>query len=322
MSRRANVVPLLFVLLVLAACGGPRPPWSEPPREAIDLRVAVSTTSVHLLEPVTVTLDAWRRDGVEIDFAPQVDAKDFAVETTQAPEQPFAGGRWQRTTLVLRPVRGPGELVLPSFVAKQKDGAAAASTPEQTITVTSALDGRTAELEAPGEPFPPSPRWGLWIAIATGALLVAALAFVWSRRGRRPRVQRDEVAVPPHVKALRALARLREAPRTTPAQVESFYVEVSNVLRVYLEERFGLRAPERTTEEFLRELESGEQLAREHRPALERFLSQCDLVKFAAFVPGESEHLAMHGMASQFVEATRPDRGTAAASDRPQAVHA
>jgi len=127
------------------------------------------------------------------------------------------------------------------------------------------------------------------------------------RRSRAPLP--GEIAVPPHTKALRALARLRGAARTTPAQVEAYYVEVSNVLRVYLEERFGLRAPERTTEEFLRELEGGDQLAREHRTELERFLSQCDLVKFAAVVPTEHDHLAMFALAEAFVESTRSDLG-------------
>jgi hypothetical protein len=119
---------------------------------------------------------------------------------------------------------------------------------------------------------------------------------------------REAVALPPHVKAQRALARLRTAPRATSAQVEAFYVDVSDVLRTYLEERFGLRAPERTTEEFLHDLEVGDQLAREHRAELERFLSQCDLVKFAGAVPGEPEHLATFALAEAFVHTTAGDR--------------
>ena len=120
------------------------------------------------------------------------------------------------------------------------------------------------------------------------------------------------MAVPPHVKAMRALQRLKNEARTTKQQIEAFYVEVSQVLRVYLEERFGLHAPERTTEEFLRELEGGEELAKSHRRELERFLSQCDLVKFAAFVPEERDHLTTWDMAAAFVEATRSDRAVAA----------
>ena len=85
-------------------------------------------------------------------------------------------------------------------------------------------------------------------------------------------------------------------------------MQVSDVLRVYLEERFGLRAPERTTEEFLRDLEGGEALARGHRAELERFLSQCDLVKFAAARPTEHDHLATFALAEAFVATTAGDR--------------
>ena len=87
----------------------------------------------------------------------------------------------------------------------------------------------------------------------------------------------------------------------------------SDLLRTYLEERFALRAPERTTEEFLRELEGGEALAKSHRAELERFLLQCDLVKFAAFQPGEADHLTTWALAEAFVEATRGDRAVAEA---------
>jgi hypothetical protein len=289
-----------------AGCGGAAGPWTEPPAAKLDLELAVSATKVGLLEPITVHLDLFRMADVEVDFAPKVDAADFLAEVTTQPERQLHGGRWQRTTLVLRPVRGPAELVLPPFVAKAKDGSTA-STPEQRIVVESVLAGHGAAIEAPGEPFPSPSRFWWWVVGGTMAgLLVGVLQVLW--RARRPRAQPDEVGLPPHVKALRALARLAGAPRTTEAQVEAFYVEVSAVLRVYLEERFGLRAPERTTEEFLRELEGGDQLAREHRAELERFLSQCDLVKFAAVVPDERQHLATHALAEAFVSATRPDR--------------
>ena len=305
MKRIASIVAL-----ALAACGGPVPPWTEPPPVAIDLRIDVAPPKTALLQPVVVHLDLFRRSDLEVEFAPAVAAADFLAETRVLPEVPFGDGRWQRTTLVLRPLRGPGELVLGPFVAKAKDGSVAASTPETKLEVTSALGSAGAQIEAPGEPFPDRPRVLLWASLAGLALLLLGGGLLLLRRRARAPVP-TEIAVPPHVKAQRALARLRGAPRTTPAQIEAFYVEVSNVLRVYLEERFGLRAPERTTEEFLRELESGDQLAREHRAELERFLSQCDLVKFAAFVPTEHDHLATFALAEAFVERTRPDRGGA-----------
>ncbi len=296
----------LWLGCVLAGCGGPAAPWTEPPAAALDLRIDVAATTVPLLEPVTVHLDLFWRDGLEVEFAPQVAAEDFAAEVRSEPARPLHGGSWRRTTLVLRPARGPGELVLPPFTARAKDGSVAASTPEQRFTVTSLLDGQPAEVEAPGAPFPPAAR--RWPVFAVAGGLALALAAAWWLTRARARPSPGTTLVPPHTAALRALARLRTAPRASPAEIERFYVEVSAVLRTYLEDRFGLRAPERTTEEFLRELESGDRLARDHRAELERFLSHCDLVKFAAHVPAETEHLATFLIAETFVERTRPDR--------------
>ena len=110
------------------------------------------------------------------------------------------------------------------------------------------------------------------------------------------------------MRALRELRRWQGAARESAAEVDAFYVGVSQVLRRYLEERFGLRAPERTTEEFLRDLERGDSLARRHRGVLERFLSQCDMVKFAKVVPSPDEHGRAYALAEAFVESTRADR--------------
>ncbi|MCU0863559.1 MAG: hypothetical protein MUC36_07210 [Planctomycetes bacterium] len=300
-------------LLCLAACGGPVPPWTEAPAALLDLKITVEPTEVQLLQPVTVVLDRWRRDGVEAEFAPAVDAADFDASTTVAPERPLLGGHWQRTTLQLLPLRGPGELLLPSFTVRERAGAGASSTPEQRVQVVSALADRGAGIEVAGEPFATPFRGWWWLGGGAAAIAALGLALAMWRR-RAAAVPPDAIAVPPHVKAHRALQRLHKAPRGSEAEVDAFYVELSGVLRVYLEERFGLCAPERTTEEFLAMLEHGDGLCREHRAELERFLRQCDLVKFAAAEPGENDHLATWALASAFVEATRADAAAAPAA--------
>ncbi|MBL8752193.1 MAG: hypothetical protein JNK15_02740 [Planctomycetes bacterium] len=304
---------ILALCVLFAACGGPTVPWSDAPSAPLDLRVAVAPGSVQLLQPVAVTLDLWAGPGVEPEFAPTFDPKDFAGTTRVVPAVPLFGGTWHRTVLELKPVRGPGELVLPPFTARQKGGDATAATPETKVVVATALVGQAAAIEAPGQPFPTPFQGAYWIAGGAGAgALAAAVWWWWRSRPARVGAHPDAVALPPHVTALRALQRLRGDARTTPAEVERFYVAVSDVLRSYLEARFGLHAPERTTEEFLRELEGGDGLARAHRSELERFLSQCDLVKFAAHVPTEHDHLAAWALAEQFVQATRADRAVEA----------
>lgn len=300
-------------MLLVAACErGAIPPWDAAPRSRIDLRSEVSATVVQLLQPFTVTLDLWHASGTEVEFAPAVPATDFAAVGTTVMERPLFDGRWQRRVLELRPLRGPGELTLPSFVASLRDGRDAASTPERTIRVDSVLAGAGEAIEAPGEPFP-SPFRGWWW-IAAGCAAVAAGVWWWRARRFRPNAPpATAVALPPHVRALRELERLRGAGRATRADVDRFYVDLSQVLRVYVEERFGLHAPERTTEEFLREIEGSDGLLQQHRDALASFLAQCDLVKFAGHAPGEADHQAAWSWATTFVEATRTDRPVAEA---------
>ena len=194
-----------------------------------------------------------------------------------------------------------------------KDGTVA-STPELPLDVTTLLAGQADGLEAPGPPLRMPVPWWPWAAVGAGALLLGFGARWFTRRMRRPRPPPVEVAVPAHVKALRELQRLRTAPRQSDDQIDAFYVAVSHVLRVYLEDRFGLHAPERTTEEFLLEVEAGGPLSTAQCRELRRFLDQCDLVKFAAARPGESVHVETLAAAEGLVEGTRADRAPLEAS--------
>ena len=54
-----------------------------------------------------------------------------------------------------------------------------------------------------------------------------------------------------------------------------------SIIRRYLEDRFELRAPELTTEEFLTVAGTPVLLSHEHQKLLRDFLRQADLVKFA-----------------------------------------
>ena len=72
-------------------------------------------------------------------------------------------------------------------------------------------------------------------------------------------------------------------------EIKLFYNRVCDILRFYIENKFGLKAPERTTEEFLYELEKNDVLDKERKLILKEFLEHCDLVKFATYNPENSE---------------------------------
>src|SRR5438477_7733534 len=143
-----------------------------------------------------------------------------------------------------------------------------------------------------------------WVWWVLGGLILAALAtsvLIWFLRKR---VQLPLVpAIPPHIRArqkLQAALSLLHDPRL-------FCIEVSSIARIYLEERFTFHAPERTTEEFLLELQSTNLLTPDQKQRLGDFLQSCDLVKFARFEPTEAALRDLHDSALRLVDETQFD---------------
>ncbi|NDE98841.1 MAG: hypothetical protein EB034_11285, partial [Verrucomicrobia bacterium] len=75
--------------------------------------------------------------------------------------------------------------------------------------------------------------------------------------------------------------------------------------------RFTLHAPDRTTEEFLLELQRASELNDAQKEFLADFLSRCDVVKFAKHEPSEAELRSLHSAALTLVEETAYDLHTA-----------
>jgi hypothetical protein len=134
-------------------------------------------------------------------------------------------------------------------------------------------------------------------------LVVAAAAFfLWRWWHKRKVIQAIIPPVPPHIRAKQRLAEslaLINQPR-------EFCIAVSDAVRVYLEERFDFRAPERTTEEFLLDLKKTDLLMRDQKDSLGDFLTRCDLVKFAKYELRKPELRELHASALRLVEETEP----------------
>lgn len=172
--------------------------------------------------------------------------------------------------------------------------APASSAPPDIATATDIRD------IAPPIDIPTGLAW-LWWTLGTLAVVITAL-LLW--RWWRKRAAQVPVipVVPAHV---RAKQKLQEA-LALIAQPKPFVIAVSDAARCYLEERFNFRAPERTTEEFLHELRRTDRLTRDQKESLGEFLTNCDLVKFAKYEPGEPELRSLHASAIRLVEETEP----------------
>ncbi len=168
---------------------------------------------------------------------------------------------------------------------------------QQTATNTAELAFR----EAPKPPLTIANPW-FWFWVVIILLVLATAFFLWRRWRKKNAVKPPIPVIPPHVRARRQL----EDALAFISEPKLFSIRVSDALRQYLEERFDFRAPERTTEEFLYELQNTNLLAPDQKERLAEFLSACDLVKFAKYEPTEVELRALHSSAVQLVNETEP----------------
>lgn len=230
----------------------------------------------------------------------------------------------RRLTLVLKP-NLPGDYAVPALRVKYTDSVGRATTVASeavTVPVRSVLSRETlAEARAAGSArdlvqglpirFDDAPAgwraqaawWEGWLWPTVVCLLcgcLTVLAWSWARRRR---------IEPPLTLRERYRARLADLLRgglLAAKRYEDFHQALSDLLRGYIEERFGLRAPERTTEEFLRDLGDAPSLAASWRAILARFLGHCDKVKFARHHPTRAEIEDAVKTVERFLDETRP----------------
>ncbi|MCX6895214.1 MAG: hypothetical protein NTZ16_06895 [Verrucomicrobia bacterium] len=169
------------------------------------------------------------------------------------------------------------------------------STPAATPASSPLVDIR--EIKPPVE-IPSGYEWLWWVLAALAIIVAGYLLWKWWQK------RKAQAAIVPVVPAhVRAREKLRAA-LTLIAQPKPFCIAVSDAARAYLEERFSFHAPERTTEEFLRELSATDLLTKPQKQSLGGFLESCDLVKFAKYEPGESELRELYGSATRLVDET------------------
>lgn len=191
--------------------------------------------------------------------------------------EPLAPGEHEIGAIELRLTPGPDAEVNP-------DAAPRTRTPPVRLTVSSFLseseltEGLAGVKEVVEPPI--HINWGAWIGAGAVAIaLLLAGAWLLIRMANRPE---PPVLRPAHDIARERLDRLMASGLVERSAWKDFYLELSLILRRYIEDRFSVHAPERTTEEFLAETRYHPSFSQADLALLERFLLHCDMVKFAA----------------------------------------
>ena len=90
--------------------------------------------------------------------------------------------------------------------------------------------------------------------------------------------------------------------------IKEFYLRLTGIVRQYVEDTTGIRAPEQTTEEFLRDMRSRQAFPPHRSGRLAEFLEAADLIKYAGQQPQEGQIEEAISRAREFVSPAQRER--------------
>jgi hypothetical protein len=145
-----------------------------------------------------------------------------------------------------------------------------------------------------------------WIIIV---LIASALVYLLARFLPRNPLKRFVKPLPPpepaHIIALRELKALRDGELWQKGEIKEYYSRLSDILRRYIDNRYGISSPELTTDETVRMLQRAAVTTTGQMGLVKEVLSLSDMVKFAKYVPEAVVHESAYGNAERFVDETR-----------------
>lgn len=271
-------------------------------RGPLTATVDVSPEKPRLSDLLTVTLTVTAPDNIEVKLPEFRSAfTELVVRDFQDPLPNVAANqRTLKQVYKLEPLVA-GQLVIPSFTITYKDkdkdkettvtanseaNVGELITDELKFNVETIVDVDSLSLDAlkpaaapialpkPATPFP-------WLQWLVGAISIIAAATVWWLRSKR--IRPEDLPSPNEV-ATRELNQL-VSNQSARADLRTFYVQLTGIVRRYIEAVTDVNAAEQTTEEFLSEMQDKRLFSDSSNQRLQEFLEASDLIKFAGQTP-------------------------------------
>ena len=151
--------------------------------------------------------------------------------------------------------------------------------------------------------------WKDYIWFILGGIVVLALVIfaVWyylrKKKDTKPAPKGPQESLQDYT--LRLLTALEGRQLWQKNQVKDYYVELTDIVRTYIEQRFNTQALELTTEEILAKAQLVKDM-QPHYDILFQILQTGDLAKFAKFQPLPQEHIDAMDKAKEFISTSRP----------------
>jgi len=313
-----NIIRYAIIIFILFAytgstCLAQDALKEESSKKPVSVSASVDKARATIGDKITYKITVDFPENIEIFFPETKDkvggltVKDFAVSDIERDD-----GRITRELSYVLETYKASSYIIPAFDIKYKEKlkpeTEVAKTPEIFIEVVTMLDADASDVRGIKPPVSLDKRYFklyIIIAIVFGILLLVAIVLHYVYR----RKQRETESIPEplsaHQIAYNDLESLRAMDLISKGQIKEYYYRLSNIVRHYIENRFKLMAPERTTEEFLIEMTVTGKLSGVHKELVGNFLEHCDMVKFAAYGPDSREIEGSFNSAKKLVDETR-----------------
>ncbi len=146
-----------------------------------------------------------------------------------------------------------------------------------------------------------------WWAWLLGLLLIGASIWAYLKyfkKGVNP-LKPVKKRLPPYEEAMQNLQNLKAAQLWQQGKEKEYFTGLTDILRVYIDRRFGINAVEMTSSQIIDTLKKNEE-TKAVNEQLEMILEVADIVKFAKARPLADDNEVAFQRAVNFVEATRP----------------
>jgi len=141
-----------------------------------------------------------------------------------------------------------------------------------------------------------------WPLIALFLLLVLGiLIFLYFKRRKDTSQINTTPSKSPYEIAIEELNVLLDMKLIEKGLVKEYYIRLSDIMRKFVEARFKIFALDRTTWELYREMRL-KKIERKRVDRIRDFLEDCDLVKFAKYIPSRKEIETSHSKAKDIID--------------------
>lgn len=235
-----------------------------------------------------------------------VEISDVSVDTTD-----MGGGLFTLDYNMHIQAFDPGNITIPPFVYITENGDSVFSNPlvlkvmEVDLDTLTTINPIAPTLAVESRWYDWIPDWWIWVALGLGIVMLGLALYFFLRKDKVVVIKRVKKVIPPYELAISRLNALQSKNLVAKGSEKEYYTELTEILRQYLEGRFGINAMEMTSTQIIATLSHNEE-TRPGSPLVKEVLNVADFVKFAKVRPLPDDNIKSFNSAKKFVEDTKP----------------